>query len=212
VIRFSPCPAAPPIPRRRGAAIATVAALLVSGGCGREADIRPGDIRTYTIPRDAEPPPVVAAPPETPAAAAGLTFDVPDGWSDAGASGMRLTTLLIGDPADKREVTVISASGTLEGNVDRWQGQLDPEATADERAAAVAKALTDAEKVDVGGTPANVVTLTDASGRQAILGAMIPRGDASALFVKFKGDAAVAKAEREKFVRFVASIRWKQSP
>jgi hypothetical protein len=193
-------------------AITMAAALPVAAGCGREADIRPGDIRTYTIPRDAEPPPIVAAPPETPAAAAGLTYDTPDGWSDAGASGLRLATLLIGAPDDKREVTVIPASGTLEGNVDRWQGQLDPEAAADDRATAVARALADAETVDVGGTPATVVTLHDASGEQAILGAMIPRGDASALFVKFKGDAEVASREREKFTRFVASIRWKPAP
>ena len=41
---------------------------------------------------------------------------------------------------------------------------------------------------------------------------MIPRGDAPALFVKFKGDAAVASRERDNFIRFVASLRWKQTP
>ena len=149
--------------RRRAAAAVSVACVLAAG-CGRDADIRPGDIRAYTIPRDAEPPPVVAAMPESPpAATAGLTHVTPDGWSDAGASGMRLATLLIGDPADKREVTVIPASGTLEGNVERWQGQLDPDAAAEDRATAVAKAVADAETVDVGGTPATVVTLHDAS-------------------------------------------------
>ena len=48
----------------------------------------------------------------------------------------------------------------------------------------------------------------DAAG-QAILGAMIPVDGASALFVKFKGDAAVARREREAFARFVSSLRWR---
>jgi hypothetical protein len=36
---------------------------------------------------------------------------------------------------------------------------------------------------------------------------MIPVDESSALFVKFKGDAAVAIRERERFIRFVSSIR-----
>jgi len=209
---------APTASRRwRTAAILVVTAVVGAGGCGRDADIRPGDIRTYALPKDAEPaPPVAARHEEPPAAASPLAFDVPDGWTDAGASGMRLATLLIGDPADKREVTIIPASGTLEGNVERWLGQLDAQASPEERARAVAGALADAETVDVDGTAAKVVTLFAAAGNaadgEAILGAMIPRDGASALFVKFKGDAAVARRERENFIRFVTSIRWKPSP
>ena len=36
---------------------------------------------------------------------------------------------------------------------------------------------------------------------------MLPRGDSGALFVKFKGDAEVARRERDNFIRFVSSIR-----
>ena len=207
-------------------------------GCEPATAIRPGDIRTYTIPKDAEPAAIVAAPsPATPQTAppdgpgrtesppgpttsgdraSAIRYEVPEGWNDGGASGMRLATLFIGAPADKREVTIIPASGTLAGNVERWQGQLEaaaaPVALAEKAAAAIAVA----ETVDVDGTTATVVLLRDAEAEadaeagQAILGAMIPVDESRALFVKFKGDAAVAARERERFSRFVSSIRWKE--
>ncbi|MFM9058175.1 MAG: hypothetical protein ACKOSQ_03440 [Planctomycetaceae bacterium] len=198
-----------PEPPPPSASVAVVAAVLVAG-CGRPADVRPGDIRSYTVAKSAVAPPQPAAAP-----ASGLRYDVPAGWSDKGRSGMRLATLAIGDPADGHEVTVIPASGTLRGNVERWQAQLDADAADAERAAAVDRALAAAETVDVAGTAATVVMLFDATAAaapdaagQAILGAMIPV-DAAALFVKFKGDAAVARRERDAFVRFVSSLRWK---
>jgi hypothetical protein len=176
--------------------------------------VRPGDIRTYSVTKTA-PAPAPASPPAHPSEA--IRYDVPAGWSDRGASGMRLATLAIGDPADGLEVTVIPAAGTLRSNVDRWQGQLDADAPETQRAAAVERSLAAAETVDVGGTPATVVTLFDAAAAaapdaagQAILGAMIPVADDASLFAKFKGDAAVARREREAFIRFVASLRWKQ--
>lgn len=193
------------------AATAALACLIgLAGGCGREGEIRPGDIRTYTVPR------VVAGPIQpapTAAAARGtagpLRYDVPEGWSDRGASGMRLTTLAIGDPALGHEVSVIPASGTLRGNVERWYGQLEPEADAGSKQQAVDAALAEATSVTAGPLQATVVLLAQASAAapQAILGAMLPRGDSGALFVKFKGDAEVARRERDNFIRFVSSIR-----
>jgi hypothetical protein len=195
------------------AALVAVLAVASPTGCGRATDVRPGDIRTYTVPRS---PATAAAAPRPAEPRSAVRYEVPAGWSDRGASGMRLATLAIGDPAAGHEVTVIPASGTLRGNVDRWQGQLDAAATAADREAAVERALAAAETVDVDGTPATVVSLFDAAAAaapdaagQAILGAMIPVDGTSALFVKFKGDAAVARREREAFVGFVASLRWK---
>lgn len=191
-----------------------LAAASLTAGCQRPGDVRPGDIRTYTVVRTAAPPAAAVAPAASPADS--LRYDVPDGWSDRGASGMRLATLAIGDPAAGHEVTVIPAAGTLRGNVERWQGQLDSAGSAEDRAAAVDGALAAAETVAVDGTSATVVALFDAAAAagpdaagQAILGAMVPVDDAAALFVKFKGDAAVARRERDAFVRFVASLRWK---
>ena len=218
-----------------GGVLGVIAAVC---GCEPATAIRPGDIRTYTIPKDAEPAAIVAAPsPATPQTApsdgpgrtgsqpvpttsgdraSAIRYEVPEGWNDGGASGMRLATLFIGAPADKREVTIIPASGTLAGNVERWQGQLEAAAAPAALATKATAAIAAAETVDVAGTTATVVLLRDAEAEadadagQAILGAMIPVDESRALFVKFKGDAAVAARERERFSRFVSSIRWKE--
>lgn len=195
---------------------------VVTAGCGDDAAIRPGDIRSYTIPRPPAAAVVAARPAESGPQSDGLRirYDVPDGWTDRGGGGLRLATLVIGDPAAGREVTVIPASGTLRSNVERWQGQLG-ETDVATRDKAVDAALAAAEKLDVGGTEATVVLLLDADAAeateqsdaagQAILGAMIPLDDSAALFVKYKGDVAVARRERENFNRFVSSIRWQEN-
>jgi hypothetical protein len=212
----------------RAAGLVALAAVAV--GCEPATTIRSGDIRTYTVPKDAEPEaiaspssasgpavaPSLPGPTSAGPASAPLRYEVPEGWSDAGGSGMRLATLLIGAAADKHEVTIIPASGSLAGNVERWQGQLDAAADAADLKARAAAAIAAAESVDVAGTPATLVMLRDAEARadpargQAILGAMIPLGGERALFVKFKGDSAVADRERERFARFVSSIRWQE--
>jgi hypothetical protein len=201
----------------RLAALASALTLMLTG-CGNEADVRPGDVRISTIPKDAEPPPSASAAAETrPTSGPRVRYEVPAGWTDGGGSGMRLATLLIGDPADKREVTIIPASGTLESNVERWHGQLVAEADEPARRKAAAAAIESAETVDVDGREATIVILRGRAddtgsddtpqGGEAILGAMIPVDGSSALFVKFKGDAAVAIRERANFIRFVSSIR-----
>lgn len=188
--------------------------ICLGAGCGSPADIRPGDIRSYRIPRPVEN---VVGKNEPAADRVGprLTYEVPPGWSDRGASGLRLATLAIGAAADSPEVTVIPAAGSLESNVARWAGQLDEQADETTRGERAVAAIRAAETIDVAGTPAVVVLLLSADREAggdtlpAILGAMIPVDDSSALFVKFKGDAAIARRERENFHRFVASIRWK---
>lgn len=196
----------------------------VATGCEPATAVRPGDVRTYAIAKDAEPaaapaPPAPAVAP-TPAAAAArgsaVRYEVPEGWNDGGASGMRLATLFIGAPDDKREVTIIPASGTLESNVERWQGQLDADADAGTLASKAREAIAAAETIDVAGTAAKLVLLRDATATnsategEAILAAVIPLDDTRSLFVKFKGDATVAARERERFAEFVSSIRWQE--
>lgn len=195
---------------------AVITAFVVIGGCGREADVRPGDVRSYRIPRPKEPATVASRDPAGAAAESRpLRYEVPEGWSDGGGSGLRLATMLIGDLGDKNEVTVIPASGTLESNVARWVGQLDETADDDSRNQIAAEAIAAGQVVDVDGAAATIVLLLDKPAREggsvgsAILGAMIPVDAASALFVKFKGPVEIAQRERENFVRFVSSIRWK---
>ena len=138
-----------------------------------------------------------------------LEYELPEGWTDMGSSGMRLATLRTGpdDAADAGEITIIPASGTLQGNATRWQEQLTPGAS-EER---VSRAIEEAEKLDVNGRESTILLLFDdaAENQQAILAAMIPFDASTSLFVKFKGPAAVARTLREPFTAFVRSIRWK---
>lgn len=198
------------------AGIASV--LIVLAGCDDPATLRPGDVRVYDSAKESAPQAVAETPTvptaTPPAGRLALRYEPPPGWTDRGAKGMRLATLVIGEPDAGHEVTVIPAAGTLDANVSRWLGQLDPganEATLAERTAA---ALAAAEPVEVDGTKASIVLLQpeagpDSVGEEAILGAAIPLDDTSSLFVKFKGPIEVARRERDNFVRFVSSIRWK---
>jgi len=199
----------PPDRRRRNLPAATGLVGLVvvlAGGSRPETAIQPGDIRSYAAPKERKQP--ARQPVEEPSGGLSIRYDLPEGWTDRGASGMRLATLLIGDPELRREVTVIPAAGTLRSNVERWQGQLGGPAEA--VGPAVDGVLAAATTLDVDGVEATVVHLPPAvEGGEAILGAMIPLDDSAALFVKFKGAADVATDQRAAFEKFVASIRWK---
>ena len=203
----------------RCAALFGIVAILTAS-CSPSADIQPNDLRTYTVPRQSSP----AASPKAmagsrrgvssdamaPAGAGGptLEYDLPDGWTDLGASGMRLATLRTGpDATEDGEVTIIPASGTLESNAARWQEQLTPGGSPER----VTRAIDEAEKLPVNGVEGTVLLLLDdaAENQQAILAAMIPLDTSTSLFVKFKGSAAVARSLREPFTAFVRSIRWK---
>ena len=193
-----------------------VAGLITS--CRPAADIQPNDMRTYTGPRQASPTATAASPAPRaptdamPGVAAGgpaLEYDLPAAWKDLGASGMRLATLRTGpdDASESGEVTIIPASGTLQGNATRWQEQLTPGANPER----VSRAIEEGEKVAVNGVESTILLLLDDAqeNQQAILAAMIPFDASTSLFVKFKGPASVARTLREPFTAFVRSIRWK---
>jgi len=215
--------------------------VIVAGSaasCRPSADIQPNDLRTYTVPRSVEKaPPTAIGGPSPPAgrgtmAAPGglaLEYDLPAGWTDLGASGMRLATLTLGSDAagGGGEITIIPASGTLQGNAARWQEQLTPGAGPE----LVSRAIEQAEKVSVNGVEGTIILLLDQlqesqlpesqstedkspkdkspEKQQAILAAMIPLEESVSLFVKFKGSAGLARSLREPFTEFIRSIRWK---
>jgi hypothetical protein len=193
-----------------------VACLTAS--CRPAAEVQPNDIRSYTVAKSARSAETVAKSPRGTAAepppglstgGPKLEYELPEGWIDMGASGMRLATLRTGsdDAADAGEITIIPASGTLQSNAARWQEQLTPGADPD----LVTSAIEQAETVPVNGVDSTILLLRDnaADNPQAILAAMIPLDPTTALFVKFKGSAAVANALREPFTAFVRSVRWK---
>jgi hypothetical protein len=182
-------------------------------GCSDPRAILPGDIRVYRAPKEAVATSLPERPVAKPSKALAIRYEPPAGWTDRGASGMRLATLVIDGTANGHEVTVIPASGSLEANVARWLGQLDPAASPETLAERAAAALTAAERIPVGDVEASlVVLLADAdSGSEAtgegILAGVIPLDDTASLFVKLKAPATVVQRELEPFRQFLGSIR-----
>tara|TARA_Y100000766_G_scaffold184822_1_gene158694 strand:+ start:2644 stop:3051 length:408 start_codon:yes stop_codon:yes gene_type:complete len=129
---------------------------------------------------------------------------------------MRLATLAIGDREDGQEISIIPALGTMRSNVERWQKQLDKDASAGEIADLVDKAMAKAGSVDVQGQKATVVLLAQASvdggeDSESILGGMLPLDESKTLFVKFRGPIEIARKEQKKFIAFMASLRMLQN-
>lgn len=137
-----------------------------------------------------------------------LKYEVPTGWDDRGSAGMRLLTMWIGkDKTPPNEVTIIPASGDLTSNVRRWQEQISQNVT-DEM---VNQAIEKATVTKVDGIETKIVHLVDSAEqpKESIMAAIIPMDAQSSLFIKYKGDAQTAEAEKANFIKFVESVRWK---
>ena len=186
-------------------------------GCDNKTAMLKSDIRTYRIPHTERTKPSMESRISDMQPAGGspsIEYDVPDGWTDRGQSGIRLTTLLIESEDSQQEISVTSFGGTLSNNVSRWVNQLRPSANTEETDALTKKAIDDAEVVDVGNSKATIVFLLDEKADTtgdgtAILGAIIPTDDTSSIFVKLKSPVDIARKEQKKFLEFVSSLRWK---
>jgi hypothetical protein len=88
-------------------------------------------------------------------------------------------------------------------NVQRWAAQVG--VPIDDKLAGFI------EKTEIGGTEGNYVKLVgpeDATPRQAMLAAMVVRGE-KVWFFKLTGDAAVVEKEVDNFRKFLASAQFK---
>lgn len=197
-----------------------VASVLVCVlGCGSDTAIRSTDVRRYSAPKEktlsADDIAQAGRQTSRPQQSRQIDYTLPEGWTEvSGPSGMRLATLAIGGE-EGQEISIIPASGTTRSNVERWQKQLDEEASSEEIADLVDKAMAKAGSVDVQGKKATVVLLTEATSNdekdtESILGGMLPMDDSNTLFVKFRGPTAIARKEQKKFIAFMASLRMLQ--
>ena len=154
-----------------------------------------------------------------------ITYQVPEGWSETPASGMRMAAFDVVDSDTKGEVTIITAGGSINDNLSIWLGQVGAEST-EENKQSILKA---AEEVAVNKITAKLYSIDGAAPPSAagdgatgdgateqpttqnsILIAEIPFREKMSLFVKYKGPTTLAKAQRENFVNFVKSIEWKE--
>ena len=199
--------------------IGVVAVLVCVLGCGSDTAIRSTDVRRYSAPKEktlsADDIAQAGRQTSRPQQSRQIDYTLPEGWTEvSGPSGMRLATLAIGGE-EGQEISIIPASGTTRSNVERWQKQLDEEASSEEIANLVDKAMAKAGSVDVQGKKATVVLLTEATSNdekdmESILGGMLPMDDSNTLFVKFRGPTEIARKEQKKFIAFMASLRMLQ--
>lgn len=199
--------------------IGLVAVLVCVLGCGSDTAIRSTDVRRYSAPKEktlsADDIAQAGRQTSRPQQSRQIDYTLPEGWAEvSGPSGMRLATLSIGGE-EGQEISIIPASGTTRSNVERWQKQLDEEASSEEIATLVDKAMAKAGSVDVQGKKATVVLLTEATSNdekdtESILGGMLPMDDSNTLFVKFRGPTEIARKEQKKFIAFMASLRMPQ--
>lgn len=164
--------------------------------------------------------PGAMAPPDasTPRTESKLKYDLPEGWSDEGARGMRAASFSFEGKRDsdtestKGEVTVIFAGGDRLANVVRWQGQLSPDKSAADQQAVAEKAISEAIEVSAaGGVKGQLYTLRggDDPASPSMLAAIIPmENGTSSVFVKLTAPTWLADQHQSRLVQFIESLKW----
>jgi hypothetical protein len=176
------------------------------------------DLRNTAVAGSSPDPTAGTAAKETPSATPGTTpgppfrYQLPEGWVDEGARGMRAASFRLEDNGQSGDVSVIVASGELLANLERWQKELTPSAEA-EALTATARSVQEAampiESADR--IPGAVYTFRAGGGgdQPAITAAIFPFGESgSSLFVKMKGSQQLVDAHRERFLQLVRSLAW----
>ncbi|MBS0208834.1 MAG: hypothetical protein JSS27_07765 [Planctomycetes bacterium] len=133
-------------------------------------------------------------------------FVRPQGWRVALPGEMRVMAFDVREGDQRAEITVstLGAAGSaLLPNVNRWRGQMGLPPLNDAELAAEVK------QVPVGPLQGGFVAMQGAGDKQgqATLGVVVING-ASGWFFKLSGDAGLAERERERFLQFVASIKF----
>jgi hypothetical protein len=144
---------------------------------------------------DGSVPSGAASSPDTPP----LTFDAPEQWQQTPPRAFQLAlfTIEAGDPPT--EVSISSAGGTLDINVNRWRRQvgLPP---------LEGSALTDAvESIEVGGRSAFRVQIDGAE--LSIRAVVVPDGPSN-WFFKLNGPTGLVEQEADRFDAFVQSVEF----
>ena len=145
----------------------------------------------------------VPAPP-VPAWASALKWTLPKGWTESGASGMRIATL---KPAvdGALDVSVVVLPGPVGGElaiVNRWRDQVGLSPT-DERGLDSSRSSVQSK--------AGTIPVYDFSGegakRSRLIAALL-LSDESIWFVKMLGDEAAVASARPGFIHLLESLRF----
>ena len=181
-----------------------LAALL---GCKKE------EIQVYQAPKDmAAPAPVLSSAPAAAPAETGTSrppWNVPEGWTEKEASGMRIASYSIAAPdgrtADASVVPLGPTAGSELDNVNRWRGQLGLGAVTDAELAGLTQA------VPIGGVTGKLVDLVsdkptlDDKYKARTLAAILSVGNAT-VFFKLTGEDALVTENKPKFLAWLKSV------
>ena len=140
-----------------------------------------------------------------------LEWDVPEGWGELGASGMRLANLRPGgDPEAECSLVVLGGDGGgLAANVNRWRAQMGhaPLDSAGVEALPQARLLgLPATRVELVGAYSGMGDPSGARPDWGMRGVVAPT-EQFTIFVKMTGPAEVVAAEAAAFDAFCESIR-----
>ncbi len=207
--------------------VLAMAALLAA--CGNSGTKEVTETRTVTAP---PPAPASAPAPESkmdnvPATALNMpgmmpaghppvspfTWTLPEGWTEAQATPMRLGNFkLASNPDAECYVTLLQgAAGGVDANINRWRTQMgQPELKPEEIAAL--------PKLTVLGQPASLVEIKgsfagmmgDAKPGYMLLGVVCSL-EGQALFVKMTGPEAAVAAEKERFSALCQSLKLREA-
>lgn len=124
----------------------------------------------------------------------------PATWTEQPAAGVRRGTYTIANNAGSAELTITAFPGDVGGlvaNINRWRGQVG-------LAPVNASGLNRTTR-PVAGFPSDIVLLEGAE--QAILGAIVDRGDHT-WFFKMTGDPAAVRAEQNHFDAYLDTVEF----
>jgi hypothetical protein len=133
-----------------------------------------------------------------------LTFQAPVGWKErAQRDAITLVAYQIPDGNQMAEVTITAAGGTLEGNVNRWRGQVGLTEVSEQQI------RQEARPIEVDRSPGQYVDLTgpEAAGGLRILAVLVPRGDTT-WFFKMRGPADLVGRQKPAFEAFLGTVRF----
>ncbi len=134
-------------------------------------------------------------------AAPDVSFTLPEGWEDAGATGMRKVNLRVNDANGSAEITALTFPGDVGGrlaNINRWRGQIGLPAATPESIPEFSSETT------ISGTPGLYVRME--GGEKSLIGAILPLHD-NTWFFKMIGDSHTVLAQEAAMKAFLDSVQ-----
>lgn len=143
---------------------------------------------------------------EPPSRSGAISYDVPEGWEKGPSSSMREATYIISDGDARAEFTLSgwpAAPGTqmsdVTANVQRWAAQVG--VPTDDKLSQLV------EEIEIDGSKGNYVKLVGTESGQAMLAAMVVKGE-KVWFFKLTGAAQLVEAQAENFRKFIDSTKF----